>query len=267
MKYLLQLVLVLSAHPMQKAIFFGQNVTASGTCVVPSSVEVSQWPHYGTGVTCAGGCTVGNAITLVPDTVGSNNFAGNTGIEAEPTYQPAIFGVLPAGDYPAGPNALFATSSIPTSSPGNATYAFWITVKTGTVGGSLGMIGGNSGALEWRINSSGHQEILISGFASIGTGSATLSSNTKYTLAMSINGTTGVWTLWKIASNSVTVDGTGTYGTLPVGFSNSVDEIGAADGGSEPFNGLILDAGYSTSSWTATPLSLIAAFSQCNAGV
>jgi hypothetical protein len=234
--------------------------SGGGGCTAPTSIETSQWPVYGTGVTCVGGaCTSGSSISLIPDTVGSLSLAGNTGSYAEPHWSPSIFGSLQAANY-SNPSGMSLGTGIPTSV---TSTSFWATLQV--AGSGRGIVGGPNSALEWRISAGGVQQVLVSNVALIGSGSQVFTTGVSYTVAVTVNATTGAWAMYTMSGGVVTTDASGTAGAIS--FGANITDFGIANGHADGFTGNIVDAGYFNGIWNSTQLNQIAAWSQCHAGV
>ena len=102
------------------------------------------------------------------------------------------------------------------------------------------MIGGNAGGMEWRINSSLHQELLVAGSVSLGAGTATISTTGYTALAAQFNVTTGAWALFTVSGGSVHSDGSGTTVGVP---SQPIMDIGVGDS-ADFFDGSIAEVSY-----------------------
>jgi hypothetical protein len=258
MRYFLVVALLL-ATPMQNP---GPAVTgalaAAAGCTAPTAYETNEWPVFGS-ITCTGGCSTGNAITLVPDIVGSTNLTAAGGGN-DPTFVSSAFGTLGAANFSSTVPQYFPFSSTFSLA---STYSWWFTFQSTTNGTGQALTANTLGAFEYRINSSRHQEILIEAVASLGAGTATFASATKYTVGMTRNSSTGAWTLYTFSGGASTVDASGTTAGT---FTQPQKYVGLAGGG-EGFDGRILDGGYFAGSWTSTALTAIAAYSLCKAGV
>lgn len=259
MKTLLaMLLLVQMAGAQMISMGNHRKIFPAGSCTPPT--ETSRWPFYGAGVTCLSGACTGQdsiRITAVPDVVGTNNL-GLGGL-ARPFYFASGaggFASLASGHFDGGSDLALGTS-IATAV---TTISYWNTIQLNAMGISAGMLGGAPGALEFRIGTTNHLELLISNIALIGSGTTTFATG-KYTVGFTLNTTTGAWNLYKCSGGSCTVDGSGTYGAVT--FTNPITSIGTANGTSDIFNGLILESGYlngiSTAGWGT--------WSQCNAGI
>jgi hypothetical protein len=238
--------------------------SSAPSCVDPTTIETYEWPMYGTGVTCTptSACTNSANIANVPSIVSPNN-ATPYGTANYPIYTTSTFGTL-AGANLGSPSisALYLQYPIPAA---NTTYSMWWTFKLASGGGGA-LNGGTIGnAFEWRVYPTGQQMALDSGSYEIGQGSYTFAAGTAYTVAATINTTTGAWALYTLSGGVATLDGSGTV--TPFTFANPMDTIGASYDNTDPFSGYILDGGYYDGIWTSTQLTAIAAYSKCKAGV
>jgi hypothetical protein len=227
----------------------------------PTAYETAQWPAYGT-LTCTGGCSAGNAITSMPDTVGTNGLVG-AGSYA-PVYEPNIFGSLAGAEFSAASAMNLAfTDTIPNTA---GIYSGWATIKPTTVSSGDIVVGGGGYPLEWGLYD-GHQFLNVAGTAALCLGSATLVSGESYTIGFTVNTTAGTCSLYIFSSGTYVVDGAASG--LTIAFSaETISSIGGSTATDSWFGGYWLDGGLSIgAAWSTSALTAIAQWSLHNAGV
>lgn len=216
--------------------------TVTPACVAPSMVY--RW-------TPTAGCST--STPCATDQVAGNN-ATQTSSGALPTYS-ATGGPnsTPSLSFNGSDSAAFGTA-IPSSVTAFTIYAI-VNYSTSTSNAIIG--GTSSGAIEYRINSSNHPDLLIQGAVDLGTGTQTLSPNTWYTEVITYQ-ISGAYTFYFASGGNLTAAGTGSGSSSP--FSSGTQTLGAAPGASEMFNGQIAEWGYLDSVNT----SGIATWSNCH---
>ena len=230
MNVLIQLALFLLT---QKAVFFGQNHSNGSNCSTPPTMT-ADWETFAAGTTVA---VNGSGVNNLTDVVAANNAVQPTG-GLQPIYHTAQVNGLPATTFTA---ANFQVLDITTPIASTVTtYTFFAVVKPTAGGGNYSILGGNAGGMEWRINSSLHQELLVAGSVSLGAGTATLSTTNYTAIAAQFNVTSGAWALYTVSGGSVHSDGSGTTIGVP---SQPFMSIGEGDS-SDFFDGSIVQVGY-----------------------
>ena len=224
-------------------------------CTAPTLTN--QWEMYNAANTCAGGsaCTNGAGIDAVHDSAGSDNLSQSTSAN-RPVYTTGSINGLAAGNW----NAAASQLNRSTAPSNNTTMTWFAVIKTSALaGGPLTGNSSGSGAFEWRINSTGHQEILKGLISSIGTSTSVYSSGTWYAIMVTYNQPTGAYAFYNCTSGTCNADGSGTNGQS---FGTGLDRIGfqSSDG---PFNGLIAEVNYHN----AISTTGYGAWSQCKYGI
>jgi hypothetical protein len=189
----------------------------------------------------AAGTTVatnGSGVNNLAEIVASNAATQSTG-GLQPIYNTNQINTLPAMTYNGFTSNRVLTfgTSIPITV---TTYTFFAVVQPATSGASLAIIGGQPGAMEYRINSSLHQELLVAGVVSLGVGTATISTTSPTTVVGQWNSTSGAWAFFICSGGTCSSDGSGTQaGAL----TQPTNLIGEGDGG-DSFNGIIAEVGF-----------------------
>jgi hypothetical protein len=199
-------------------------------CTSPPTMT-SRWPVYGTG---AG---AGSSLT---DVVGGNTATQATSIN-QPTYTASAVNGLAALTFVSSPNFQFLVLNTPISVL-TTSFTYYAVFNLTASGSNNALLSGTTSSVEWRINSSGHQEVLSSGVASLGTGTMTFSPGTWYGVAFTFNTVTG-GTLFVCSGGTCSSDGSISAST----FAQPVSNFGDAPAAGDPFNGLIAEWGLATS--------------------
>lgn len=247
LKLLISAILAFHSFPVG---VMGKSPWTGGSCTAPTMTV--RYAAFNASNVCTGGCTNGNVVTAFADMAGSNNAAGSGG----PTFTAAAVGGQPSIQFAGGADFQLGTD-ISTSV---TTYTEYAVIKPGTVGTLYSISGGGaSSALEWRINASGHQEILNSAVASIVTGTATISTTSYSVVAFTYNRSTGAANLYICSAGTCTSDGTATNAQT---FGSALNTVGfsQASGG---FVGYIAEWGY----LNGTSTTGIGSYSQCKYGI
>lgn len=254
MKYLIALWLIL-----QQGMMPGPgtpHTTGGGSVCTSPPTSTYHWTIYGTGNTCAGGsaCTNGAGMDTLVDIVAANNAVQATGGN-RPIYTTAQVNGLPSIVYTAGGSQ---SLKFPTGTPSvGSQLTYYAVVKPNSGAGPFPIFGPSIGGIEWRI-SGGHQELLSANVASIGTGTATISTSNYSMLVAQYDETNGNWAFQICSGGSCVSDGSGTN---LIGLQSS-DSIGFSTGDGS-FGGGIADFGFINSTTTTG----IAAWSQACFGI
>ena len=207
----------------------------------------------GTGVACTNGAGVN---TLVDFGTVAGSSVSNATTAQQPIYTTSAINSLAAAGFTAASSQHLETGGASqvqgTSYSGYAVFKIASATNSAIIGNNLG----GSTDVEWRINSSQHQELLNEGFSSICTGTATFSVGTWYAVAFTYDSGTGVCTLYTISGGTYTSDGTATNARTVTG---GVADIGMG-ASAEYFDGTIAEVGLSTSIWSAANLTTNATY-------
>jgi len=247
----LALLLLFSQYNPSGPVF---PTTGGGGCVPGVGGLTYDWRIFAAGTTVA---TNGSGVNNWEEILLSNNASQATGGN-QPIYTTGAINSLPAALFNGTSDTLTLTgASTPTSGPiplGTALQYGFAVFRLSSTGNNSGILGGatSGGGLEWRINSSNHQELLAEGVASIGVGSATFAASTTYAVAYSYNQTTGAYAFYTIAGGTVSSDGSGTNVQI---FTDNTDSLGAAPDVGDYFHGYIPEIGFIIGS-TTTPTNL-----------
>lgn len=222
MKWITLLLLGCVAHA-QMVVNTGNSrkAGAAAVCTLLSG-STSNWQAWAATSTCAGGsaCTNGAGVDTVVDRGSAANNLTQTTSGQRPIYTTGEVNGLATAKWTSTSMRLNATANV---TQANTTTTWFAVVRPSSTGAVIIGQGGTTGNLEWRINSSGHQEILKSGVSSIGTGTATFTSGNYYALLATYNQPTGAWAFYVCSSGTCAADGSGTNA---VTFTAQVATIG-----------------------------------------
>ena len=208
----------------------------------------------GTGLACTNGAGV-NTLADFGTVAGSSVSNGTTA--QQPIYTTGAINSLAAAGFTASSSQHLETTFA--GQVAGSSFSGYAVFKLTTNGVNQALIGNNingTPSIEWRINSSNHQEFIAQNVASICTGTATFATGTWYAVAFTYNSSTGVCNLYTISGGSATSDGTATSVQT---VTNGMADIGMA-AGIDFFNGTIAEVGLSTSIWSAGNLSTNATY-------
>ena len=235
---------------------YGQSPSGNGSPLQPSNHDKpmgglqSIEPMYGSVP-----CTNGALLTSVPDLAGSTNSAG-----ANPVYTTGAVNGLPAFTFTNNGDQIFFTAGAAANWAVTGQITFYAILKPISSATELPMLPLLLMAVQWRINTTGKQEILSQGTTSIGSGTATISTSAYSTLTMTYDYTSHVLNLYTCAGGTCSSDGTA---TTSASFSSQQSVLGWAGPITEQFKGSIAEWGYLTSA----DITGIAAWSQCKYGI
>lgn len=235
MRTLLALFVLLFAAQNPGPSVTGALASGSSSCTPPSMTY--RWVVDNASNTCNGGsaCTNGAGIdTLVSTATANNATQGTAGNRPLFSTATTLNGHATAQFTASSSQTLGLASGI-----GVTAYTIYAVIEpTGT--GNRAFVGGATGELEYRINSSNHQELLYAFHASIGTGTATFSGSSFVAIAETYDSTSGAYALYTCAGGTCTSDGTGTS-AQPISPATSLG------GNTDFFNGYIAEIGAANS--------------------
>jgi hypothetical protein len=242
----------------------GKTGVGGGPSCSPPSLTY-QWAAYSlTGTNNCGSagtssCTNGASVYTLTESIAGNNAVQATSAN-QPLFETNQINGLPAIES----NGLSGVSAeyLPFSMtiPDTANFTIYAMVKSSSLSGYQTIISNdaNTSSIEYGIPNAAHQYVRVNGYSS-GLGSATLSTGTWYTLALTFTYSTLAYNLYICSGGTCTSDGSGTAGGSPSQPINSL----FGPNGDDSWNGYVAEWGYLNSVST----SGIAAYSLCKYGI
>lgn len=258
------LFFALLAAPLSAQWQIGQRSFYHASAAPATPVADHRWQVNYASNTCGSGvaCTNGAGINTLVDqgTVGGKNLSQATTAK-QPIYTTGAVNGLAAGAW-----ASASTQYVEAATPiGGSSFSGFAVFKLTSTGVNQAIFGNNitGSAVEWRINSSNHQELLAQNVASICTGTATFTTGTWYAIAFTYNSSTGACNLYTISGGTATSDGSATSAQT---VTNGIADIGVG-AATDYFNSMIAEAALSTSVWSGSDLAANASYIHTTYGI